>query len=87
MYTRMNIDFNDLPQWLNSLKNDLNLEGVALGIANIPKGRGYTFMHSHEEQEEVYVVLGGSGIIRIEDEDIKLFPGDFVRVSPEARRA
>ncbi|MDP6966193.1 MAG: cupin domain-containing protein [Candidatus Marinimicrobia bacterium] len=87
MYDRMNVNFDDPPPWLSMLREELNLHGVALGIANIPKRRGYTFMHSHEEQEEVYIVLGGSGIIRIEDEDIDLRPGDFVKVSPQARRA
>jgi len=87
MYSRTNIDFNDPPPWLNMLRNDLNLQGVGLGLANVPRGKGYTFMHSHGEQEEVYIVLSGSGIIRIEDEDIDLRPGDFVRVAPQAKRA
>jgi mannose-6-phosphate isomerase-like protein (cupin superfamily) len=44
--------------------------------------------HSHEDsnQEEVYFVVKGSGTMRIEDEEIELKPGRFVRVDPTATR-
>jgi mannose-6-phosphate isomerase-like protein (cupin superfamily) len=44
------------------------------------------FAHSHREQEEAYVVVAGSGRIRIGDEvrDIRLW--DVVRVAPEVVR-
>jgi mannose-6-phosphate isomerase-like protein (cupin superfamily) len=40
------------------------------------------FGHTHREQEEVYVVLRGSGRMRIDDEIVELGEGDLVRVSP-----
>jgi uncharacterized cupin superfamily protein len=43
--------------------------------------------HSHREQEEAYVVIGGSGRIRLDDELHELRQWDVVRVSPEAVRA
>ena len=43
--------------------------------------------HSHREQEEVYVVLGGSGRIRLDDEIRELRQWDVVRVSPPTIRA
>ena len=43
--------------------------------------------HSHREQEEAYVVVGGSGRIRIDDEIHPIGQWDVVRVSPEAVRA
>jgi len=44
--------------------------------------------HSHEDsnQEEVYFVVTGSGTMRIDDEEIELRPGRFVRVDPAATR-
>jgi ribosome biogenesis SPOUT family RNA methylase Rps3 len=57
-----------------------------MGFARIPAGRGYTFIHQHEKQEEVYVVLGGKGIIYIDGENIALVPGDIVKVDAIARR-
>jgi mannose-6-phosphate isomerase-like protein (cupin superfamily) len=43
--------------------------------------------HSHRQQEEVYVVVGGSGRIRLDDEIIDLRRWDAVRVAPSTVRA
>jgi mannose-6-phosphate isomerase-like protein (cupin superfamily) len=43
--------------------------------------------HSHREQEEAYVVVGGSGRILLDDEVHELRQWDVVRVSPEVVRA
>jgi mannose-6-phosphate isomerase-like protein (cupin superfamily) len=43
--------------------------------------------HSHREQEEAYVVVGGSGRIRLDDEVHPIGRWDVIRVSPEAIRA
>ena len=43
--------------------------------------------HSHREQEEAYVVVGGSGRMRLGDELVELRRWDTVRVSPEVIRA
>ena len=44
------------------------------------------FGHSHREQEEAYVVVAGSGRMRLNDEIIDLKPWDVVRVAPEVVR-
>ena len=38
--------------------------------------------HTHRSQEEVYVVVGGSGKLRLDDEVLELRPWDAVRVAP-----
>lgn len=43
--------------------------------------------HSHREQEEAYVVINGSGRIRLDDEIHELHQWDVVRVSPQTIRA
>jgi mannose-6-phosphate isomerase-like protein (cupin superfamily) len=43
--------------------------------------------HSHREQEEVYVVVSGSGRVKLDDEIIELKQWDVVRVSPSVVRA
>ena len=43
--------------------------------------------HSHREQEEAYVVIGGSGRVRLDDEVRDIRQWDVVRVSPETVRA
>jgi quercetin dioxygenase-like cupin family protein len=43
--------------------------------------------HSHREQEEAYVVIGGFGRVRLDDEVRDIRQWDVVRVSPETVRA
>ncbi|WP_371357392.1 cupin domain-containing protein [Hydrocoleum sp. CS-953] len=58
-----------------------------MGLINLPPNEGYTFTHSHAEQEEVYIVVSGKGFILIDGELIEIQRGDLVRVSPRAKRA
>jgi quercetin dioxygenase-like cupin family protein len=46
------------------------------------------FEHDEREsgQEEVYVPLRGSGVLRVEGEEVPLEPGRYVLVPPEATR-
>jgi hypothetical protein len=85
-YTKAHFDFATLP-WLTSPRKQLDLKGVALGLIRIPPDEGYTFTHTHREQEEVYIVIEGSGVIAVNDDIVEISPGDLVRVSPESRRA
>jgi quercetin dioxygenase-like cupin family protein len=43
--------------------------------------------HSHREQEEAYVVVSGSGRVRLDDEIREVRPWDVIRVAPEVVRA
>lgn len=85
-YTKAHFDFSHLP-YLTSPRQALQLQGVALGLIALPPGEGYTFMHSHAEQEEVYIVIEGKGVLWLNGEWVELEPGDIVRVSPETKRA
>jgi mannose-6-phosphate isomerase-like protein (cupin superfamily) len=43
--------------------------------------------HSHREQEEAYVVVAGSGRVRLDDEVRDVREWDVIRVAPEVVRA
>jgi mannose-6-phosphate isomerase-like protein (cupin superfamily) len=45
------------------------------------------FGHSHREQEEAYVVIGGSGKVKLGDDVVDLGQWDVLRVSPQIIRA
>lgn len=85
-YSRYHYDFDSLP-WLTSPRKNLDLRGVALGLIRLPPNQGYTFTHRHRKQEEVYIVIRGSGLLLVDDELLELSAGDAIRVSPETRRA
>lgn len=85
-FTKAHFDLENLPYLTNPYRK-LQLQGVAIGLINLPPDEGYTFTHSHAEQEEVYIVVSGKGIILIDGELIEIQRGDCVRVSPAAKRA
>ena len=60
-----------------------------LGVSYFRYGPGYRsgMGHHHREQEEAYVVVGGSGRMRLDDEIIDIRRWDVVRVAPEVVRA
>ena len=60
-----------------------------LGVSYFRYGPGFRspMGHSHREQEEVYVVLSGSGRIKLDDEIVALRRWDAVRVAPNTVRA
>jgi mannose-6-phosphate isomerase-like protein (cupin superfamily) len=45
------------------------------------------FGHRHREQEEVYVVVSGSGRAKLDDKVIELAQWDVLRVAPRVIRA
>ena len=42
--------------------------------------------HSHDEQEEVYLALGGRATLQVGEEEFELEPGVFARVGPGQQR-
>jgi mannose-6-phosphate isomerase-like protein (cupin superfamily) len=66
-----------------------HLDSEHLGLSHFRYGPGFRspMGHSHREQEEIYVVLGGSGRIKLDDEIVALRPWDAVRVAPSTVRA
>ena len=60
----------------------LQLEQSAVSYQQIPPGYRFPYGHSHQKQEEVYVVVGGSGRMKLDDEIVELRAWDAVRVPP-----
>jgi mannose-6-phosphate isomerase-like protein (cupin superfamily) len=66
---------------------DLDAEQTGLNYLVIKPGQREAFAHRHREAEEIYVVLAGSGRVKLEDEMVDLAPLDAVRVSPGTTRS
>ena len=60
----------------------LELEESALSYQSVPPGYRFPYGHTHMKQEEVYVVLRGSGRMKLDDQIIELNQWDAVRVPP-----
>jgi len=66
-----------------------HLDSEHLGVSYFRYGPGFRsgMGHSHREQEEVYVVVSGSGRIKLNDDIVELRQWDVVRVAPATGRA
>ena len=67
--------------------SDLGTEQTGVSYHVVKAGKQQGFGHRHEEAEEVYVVVGGSGRIKLDDELIDVGPFDAFRIGPEVARS
>ena len=68
------------------LHDKLSLTGAEISINNLPAGAGVPFVHSHKNNEEIYAILTGKGKAVIDGETVELAAGDWIRISPAAKR-
>jgi len=66
---------------------DLGAELTGLNFLIVKPGRREAFAHRHRTAEEIYVVLSGSGQVKLDDELVELTPLDAVRVGPGVTRS
>ena len=65
-----------------------DLDSPELGVSRFTYGPGerFPFAHRHREQQESYVVVAGSGRMKLDDDIIELAPWDVLRVDPTVAR-
>ena len=51
---------------------------IYVNIDSVKPGAKSVKYHSHSKQEELFLILKGSGILRMEDEEVSVKQGDFV---------
>ncbi len=61
-------------------------EATGFGYLLLKPGKRHPFPHRHKQAEEVYIVLSGSGRVKLEDERRDLVAHDIVRVAPHVTR-
>jgi mannose-6-phosphate isomerase-like protein (cupin superfamily) len=66
---------------------DLDAESTGVSHHRVKPDQRQAFGHRHDEAEEVYVVIAGSGRVKLDDDIIELERLDAVRVSPGVMRA
>lgn len=68
------------------LRDALGLTGCEVSVNTLPPGAAVPFIHSHRENEEVYLVLSGSGTFYLDGTLHPLKSGDAIRVAPPVER-
>ena len=67
-------------------RTELGAEQVGMNYLIVKPDQREAFAHKHREAEELYVVLSGSGRVKLDDEVLELAPLDTVRVAPGTTR-
>ena len=72
---------------VRKVRRALGAQAFGFNYFTLPPGvEGREHDHAEANQEEVYFVVRGSGVMRVDGEDVELRPGRFVRVDPASRR-
>jgi mannose-6-phosphate isomerase-like protein (cupin superfamily) len=68
-------------------RSALAAERTGVTFFRLLPGKRSPFTHRHTDAEEVYVVLGGSGRVKLDDELLDVGARDCIRVAPATARA
>jgi mannose-6-phosphate isomerase-like protein (cupin superfamily) len=63
-------------------RGDLDAEETGVSFHRVKPGRRQGFAHKHDKAEEVYVVISGSGRVKLDDDIVDLQPLAALRVAP-----
>lgn len=67
--------------------SDLGMEKSAISLQRLAPDQTQPFGHHHKGQEELYVILDGSGKVKLDEDVFDVKALDAVRVAPEVMRA
>jgi mannose-6-phosphate isomerase-like protein (cupin superfamily) len=69
------------------LRSLLGTSGLEMSLNVVPPGKGIPFLHRHQQNDEVYVVVGGRGQFLVDGRCIDVAEGSVLRISPPTARA
>lgn len=69
------------------LKELLQLTSMQVSWTELLPGESSDYLHSHEQNEELYINLQGQGQIQVDGDTLDFSQGVFVRVAPAGKRA
>jgi quercetin dioxygenase-like cupin family protein len=68
-------------------RQEVGAEQTGMNYLTVKPHQREAFAHRHDTAEEIYVVLAGSGRVKLDEDVVELSPLDLVRVSPGVTRA
>ncbi len=67
-------------------RRDLGCERIGISLQRLAPNTNGPFGHTHEHDEEIYVILSGSGRMKLDDDIVDIGPRDAIRVAPATLR-
>lgn len=68
------------------VKEEMGATGTELSFKFLSPGEALPFFHIHKENEEIYIVIKGSGQMQVDDAVFPIVEGSVVRVAPAGKR-
>lgn len=65
---------------------ELALTGCEISANSLPAGQSIPFVHTHKQNEEVYIILRGSGQFMVDQDEFPIQEGSVIRVAPAGER-
>jgi mannose-6-phosphate isomerase-like protein (cupin superfamily) len=69
------------------LQELLGSAGLEVSLNAVPPGKGIPFLHRHDQNDEVYIVVGGRGQFLVDGECLDVAEGSILHISPAGERA
>jgi uncharacterized cupin superfamily protein len=66
---------------------ELDAEQTGISLQKVKPGKRHAIAHRHKEAEEIFVVLSGSGRVKLDDQVQDIRPLDAIRVGPSVTRS
>lgn len=85
--THTHVALSHGPDAKTFLKEQLQLTGMEVSWTELAPGESSSFLHSHQQNEELYICNQGHGQMQVDGQTFDFSKGSFVRVSPEGKRA
>jgi mannose-6-phosphate isomerase-like protein (cupin superfamily) len=68
-------------------REDLGAETIGLALNFVKPNSRQAFAHRHEQAEEIYVVLSGTGRAKLDEVILEIRPMDAIRIAPPVMRS
>jgi mannose-6-phosphate isomerase-like protein (cupin superfamily) len=95
-YTKLNLkgDIEDMAEKFGLAPNlefrvatkPLDAQQSAISYLRVAPNYRLPFGHTHKQQEEVYLLVGGRARVKLDDEVVELAPWDAVRIAKDTVR-
>jgi mannose-6-phosphate isomerase-like protein (cupin superfamily) len=88
-WTQFRLDLPDVPLPARGklfLQSILGSAGLEISLNVVPPGKGMPFLHRHQQNDEVYVVVKGQGQFQVDGECIDVAEGSVLCMRPPAAR-
>ncbi|WP_439647734.1 cupin domain-containing protein [Collibacillus ludicampi] len=84
-FTSIQVDWANMQKVF--LKDTLQLTGMEVSLNRLPPGEGSHFRHKHKQNEELFIIVKGSGQLQVDGKIIDVREGTSIRVAPDGVRA